>query len=151
MGCNKTLTQQNHHHILIFSYEVAGQRNEAVCAQGSWIAATSLRCVPVDCRRLKVPLATVACSDGTTYGSECIFKCDKPARLVGRLPQLCRMFLMEMPTKILFYLRRSGLKRLTNEAPEVNWLVTLFPKKSKICFLMIPVPQYCFCSPVPLK
>ena len=65
-------------------YEVAGQRNEAVCVQGSWIVATSMRCAPVDCRRPKIPLATVACSDGTTYDSECIFKCDKPARLVGR-------------------------------------------------------------------
>ena len=34
---------------------------------------------------------------------------------------------------------------------EINWLVPLFPKKSKICFLMFPVPQYCLCSPVPLK
>ena len=25
------------------------------------------------------------------------------------------------------------------------------PQKSKICLLMIPVPQYCLCSPVPLK
>ena len=25
------------------------------------------------------------------------------------------------------------------------------PQKSKICFLMFPVPQYCLCSPVPLK
>ena len=25
------------------------------------------------------------------------------------------------------------------------------PQKSKICFLMLPVPQYCLCSPVPLK
>ena len=32
-------------------------------------------------------------------------------------------------------------------SPEINWLVPLFPKKSKICFLMFPVPQYCICPP----
>ena len=36
--------------------------------------------------------------------------------------------------------------------PEINWLVPLFPKnRKKKCFLMFPVPQYCLCSPVPLK
>ena len=35
-------------------------------------------------------------------------------------------------------------------SPEI---IGLFPitQKSKICFLMFPVPQYCLCSPVPLK
>ena len=36
-------------------------------------------------------------------------------------------------------------------SPEINWLVPLFPKNRKFCFLMFPVPQYCLCSPVPLK
>ena len=36
-------------------------------------------------------------------------------------------------------------------SPEINWLVPLFPKNRKFCFLMFPVPQYCLLSPVPLK
>ena len=69
---------------LLFSYELSGHKNKAVCAQGSWMTSSSLICAPVDCHRPVIPYATAACSDGTTYGSECIFKCDKPAKMVGK-------------------------------------------------------------------
>ena len=58
--------------------------NEAICIQGAWIARSNLLCAPVDCKRPIIPYATTACSDGTTFGSECIFKCDKPAKLAGK-------------------------------------------------------------------
>ena len=48
------------------------------------MTSSSLICAPVDCHRPVIPYATAACSDGTTYGSECIFKCDKPAKMVGK-------------------------------------------------------------------
>ena len=42
----------------------------------------------------------------------------------------------------------GGVGYLFPCSPEINWLVS---PKSKICFLMFPVPQYFLCSPVPLK
>lgn len=70
---------------LIYSrYFVDGHDNKAVCVDGVWVTASPLICSPVDCGRPQVKLASVACSDGTTYSNKCHFKCDKPALLLGK-------------------------------------------------------------------
>ncbi|KAL3870492.1 hypothetical protein ACJMK2_038547, partial [Sinanodonta woodiana] len=64
-------------------YFVQGGNNEAVCSQGKWQSSGPHHCSPMDCRKPSIPLATVSCPDGTTFGKECNFKCDQPAVLRG--------------------------------------------------------------------
>mgnify|MGYP000057734337 FL=1 len=71
--------------VVYFRYQVEGHENKAVCVDGLWITVSPLLCSPVDCGKPVVPMATVACSEGTTFSKTCMFKCDKPAVLVGRL------------------------------------------------------------------
>ena len=63
-----------------------------------------------------------------------------------------RIKLLEYSTNEIEALPGGGGGYLFPCSPEINWLVLpLFLKKSKICFLMFPVPQYCLCFPDPLK
>ncbi|XP_052790398.1 pappalysin-1-like isoform X2 [Mya arenaria] len=64
-------------------YYLEGHANKATCVDGTWRTLSPLTCAPVDCGRPEIDLATVACPEGTTYAKKCVFKCDKPAALVG--------------------------------------------------------------------
>ncbi|KAH3797262.1 pappalysin-1-like [Dreissena polymorpha] len=64
-------------------YHLDGHDNKATCVDGTWYTSSPFSCMPVDCGRPEVPRATVACPEGTTFAKRCVFKCDKPAYLVG--------------------------------------------------------------------
>ena len=51
---------------------------------GAWQTRAPLTCAPLDCGRPKIALATIACPLGTTFSQQCVFKCDRPAVLVGK-------------------------------------------------------------------
>ncbi|CAM1300175.1 Uncharacterised protein g2630 [Pycnogonum litorale] len=52
------------------------------CVNGEWKDAGFI-CKPVDCKTPRVPHADISCTDGTTFGKVCIFKCRRPARMRG--------------------------------------------------------------------
>ena len=61
---------------------------------------------------------------------------------LGKLPRL------SVAVKRGLLKRPSQRGHLFPCSPEINWLVALFPKITKKCFLMFPVSQYCSLKPL---
>ncbi|KAL3198460.1 hypothetical protein MRX96_014281 [Rhipicephalus microplus] len=65
-------------------YVLAGDDSgdRLVCNGGTWTGSENL-CKPVDCRTPLIAHADPMCSEGTTFGKTCSFKCRPPARFKG--------------------------------------------------------------------
>nr|XP_006817135.1 PREDICTED: pappalysin-1-like [Saccoglossus kowalevskii] len=62
---------------------VPNESKQVLCVGGNWQGLSSLSCMPINCGTPNIAHAEVVCSDGTTFGKQCSFKCIHPAKMQG--------------------------------------------------------------------